>query len=66
MRTILTTAGVALALVAMAFAIGPQKSVSGDSLTKSDTVTTTSAPGPAHQQDEKAIRLAVEAFAVHA
>jgi uncharacterized protein (TIGR02246 family) len=63
MRTILTTAGVALALVAMAFAIGPQKSISGDSLTKSDTVTTASATGPAHQQDEKAIRLAVEAFA---
>jgi len=63
MRTILTTAGVALALVAMAFAIGPQKSVSGDSLTKSDTVTAASAPGPAHRQDEKAIRLAVEAFA---
>ena len=63
MRSILTTAAVALALVAMAVAIGPQKTASGDSPAKPDTATAASAAGPAHQQDEKAIRLAAEAFA---
>jgi uncharacterized protein (TIGR02246 family) len=61
MRSILTAAGVALALVAMARAIGLQKTASGESPAK--PATAASAPGPAHQQDEKAIRLAVEAFA---
>ncbi|MGA2255775.1 MAG: SgcJ/EcaC family oxidoreductase [Thermoguttaceae bacterium] len=63
MRSILTAAGVALALVATAVVLGPQKTVSGDSPAKPDTAIAASAPGPAHQQDEKAIRLAVEAFA---
>jgi uncharacterized protein (TIGR02246 family) len=63
MRSILTTAAVALALVAMVVAIGPQKTASGDSPAKPDTATAASAPGPSRQQDEKAIRLAAEAFA---
>jgi uncharacterized protein (TIGR02246 family) len=63
MRSVLTTAAAALALVALAVAIGPLKTVSGDSPAKPDTAMAASAPGPAHQQDEKAIRLAAEAFA---
>jgi uncharacterized protein (TIGR02246 family) len=63
MRSILTTAAAALALVAMAVATGPQRTVSGDSPAKPDAATAASAPGQAHQQDEKAIRLAAEAFA---
>ena len=63
MRSTLTMAGVALALVAIAVAIGPQKTASGDSPAKPDTATAASAPGPSRQQDEKAIRLAAEAFA---
>ncbi|MGD0899110.1 MAG: SgcJ/EcaC family oxidoreductase [Thermoguttaceae bacterium] len=63
MRSILTVAGVALALAATAVAVGPQKSASGDSPARPDTATRASVPGPAHQQDEKAIRLAAEAFA---
>jgi uncharacterized protein (TIGR02246 family) len=63
MRSILTTAGVALALVAMAVAEEPQKSVSRDLPVKPNTATVASATGPAHQQDEKAIRLAAESFA---
>jgi len=63
MRSILTMAGVALALVATAVAIGAQRTVSGDSPAKPGAATAASAPGPAHQQDEKAIRLNVEAFA---
>ena len=63
MRSILTMVGMALALVAMAVAQGPQKSVSGDSPAKPDTATAASASGPAHPQDEKSIRLAAEAFA---
>jgi len=63
MRSILTMAGMAIALVAMAVAIGPQKAVSGDSPANPDVATTASAPNPMHQQDEKAIRLAAEAFA---
>ena len=63
MRSILTTAAVALALVAMAVAIGPQMTASGDSPAKPDTATVASAPVPAHQRDEKAIRLAAKAFA---
>ncbi|MGO8751327.1 MAG: SgcJ/EcaC family oxidoreductase [Thermoguttaceae bacterium] len=63
MRSILTMAGMAIALVAMAVAIGPQTVVSGDSPAKPAAATAASAPGAAHQQDEKAIRLAAEAFA---
>ena len=63
MRTIFTMAGMALALVAMAVAIGPQTVVSGDSPAKPAAATAASVPGAAHQQDEKAIRLAAEAFA---
>ena len=72
MRTILAVTGLALALIAMAVAQGPQKSVSGDSPAKplaatASTVATTlaaaSAPAVAHPQDEKPIRLAAEAFA---
>ena len=69
MRIILTMAGVALALVAMAVAQGPLKSVSGDSSTKpaaSETATKATAasmPSLAQPQDEKSIRLAAEAFA---
>ncbi len=63
MRRILTTAAVAVAFVAMAVAIGPQQTASGDSPAKPDTATAASVPGPVHQQDKKAIRLAAEAFA---
>ncbi len=64
MRSIMIMVGmVALALVAMAVAQGPQKSVSGDSAVKPDTATAVSAPAPAHAQDEKSIRLAAGAFA---
>jgi uncharacterized protein (TIGR02246 family) len=65
MRSILTVAvaGVALALVAMAVANGPQKTASKDAPARPDMATAASAPGPAHPQDEKAIRLAEEAFA---
>jgi uncharacterized protein (TIGR02246 family) len=63
MRSILTMAGVALALAATAVAIGWQKTASGGSPAGPDTATAASAPGPAHQQDERAIRLAAEAFA---
>ena len=62
MRSILTTAGAVLALLAMAIAIGPQKAASGDSPANPDTATAASAPDPVHQQDEKAIRFAAEAF----
>ncbi len=61
MRSILTTAGMAFALVAMAVAIGPQKTVSGDSPANPDTASALPTPSPAHQ--EEAIRLAVAAFA---
>jgi uncharacterized protein (TIGR02246 family) len=47
----------------MAVAQGPQKTTAGGSPANRDTATAASAPGPAHQQGEKAIRLAVEAFA---
>jgi uncharacterized protein (TIGR02246 family) len=47
----------------MAVVLGPQRTVSGDSPAKPDTAIAASAPGPAHQQDEQAIRLAAEAFA---
>ena len=60
MRSILTTAGAAVALIALAVCIGPQKTVSGDS---PDAATAATAPGAAHPEDEKAIRLAGEAFA---
>jgi len=63
MRSILIMAEVALALIAMAVAKGPQKAASGDSFAKPDTAMAASAPGPAHPQDEKAIRRAAEAFA---
>ena len=63
MRSILTMAGVALALVAMAVSLGPQKSVSGDSPAKPETATAASASSPAHPQDENSIRLAAAAFA---
>jgi uncharacterized protein (TIGR02246 family) len=68
MRTILTLAGVGLALVAMAVAQAPQKSVSGsasgDAPAKAETAAASElAPAPAHPQDEKAIQLADEAFA---
>jgi uncharacterized protein (TIGR02246 family) len=56
-------AGAALALVAMAVALGPPKTVSGDSPAKADAATAAPMTDPAHQQDEKAIRLAAEAFA---
>ncbi len=61
MRNLWITAGMALALVTAAVAAGPQESPTGDSPAKSDTAT--AATAPAHQQDEKAIRLAAEAFA---
>ncbi len=61
MRSILTAAGVALALVAMARALALQKTVSAGSPAR--PATAAPAFGPAHQQDEKAIRLAVEAVA---
>ena len=54
---------VAVALVATAVGIGAWKRASGDSAAKPNSATAASAPGPAHRQDEKAIRLAVEAFA---
>jgi uncharacterized protein (TIGR02246 family) len=63
MRCILTTAAVALAFVAMAVATGAEKAVSGDAPAKTDAAPAASAPAPARQQDEKAIRLAAEAFA---
>jgi uncharacterized protein (TIGR02246 family) len=62
MRSILTTAVVAVALVATAVAIGLQKAASGDPPAGPDTAAAASAPGPAYQQDEKAIRLAAQAF----
>jgi len=63
MRSILTRAAVAVALVAMAVVIGPPKTVAGDPSARPDMATAASASGPEHQQDEKAIRLAAEAFA---
>jgi uncharacterized protein (TIGR02246 family) len=72
MRSILTVTGLAFALIAMAVAQGPQKSVSGDSPAKPQAATAAvadhgymvpAAPTAAHPQDEKAIRLAAEAFA---
>jgi uncharacterized protein (TIGR02246 family) len=63
MRSILTTARVALALVATAAALGLPKTAAGDSPAKPGTAPAASAAGPAHRVDEKAIRLAVEAFA---
>ena len=63
MRSIMIVVGVALAMVAVAVARGPQKSISEDLPAKPDTATAVSAPSPAHQQDEKSIRLAAEAFA---
>ena len=63
MRSILIVAGMALALGAMAVAQGPQKSVSGGSPAKPDAATAAPPPGPARQQDEKAIQLAAVAFA---
>ncbi len=67
MRSILTMAGAALALVAIAVAQGPQKSASGpvskDSPAKPAAATAASAPVAARPQDEKAIQLAAEAFA---
>ena len=63
MRSILTTAWAVLVLVAMAVAIGPQKAASGDSPANPETATAASTPASAHLQDEKAIRLAAEAFA---
>ena len=63
MRTILTVAAVALALVVMVVAQGPQKSVSADPPAKADTATAAPVPDPAHLQEEKAIRGAAEAFA---
>ena len=62
MRSVLTTVAAVLALVAMAVAIGPQKTASGDAPAKPDTSAVASAPSLTHQQDEKAIRLAAEAF----
>ncbi len=61
MRSILTMAGLAVALAALAVAQGPQKTVSGDSPAKPGTATAD--PGPAHPQDEQSIRLVGEAFA---
>jgi uncharacterized protein (TIGR02246 family) len=70
MRSILTLAAVALALVAMAVAQGPQKSVSGSAPGASPAkpeaaspATAAAAPVAARPQDEKAVRLAAEAFA---
>ncbi len=63
MRNILTMVGLALALVAIAIVLGPQKTVSGDSPAKPDAATVASASGPLHQQDEKAVRFAAGAFA---
>jgi uncharacterized protein (TIGR02246 family) len=56
-------AGVALALVAMAVAQGPQKDVAADSPSKPGTAIAPAAADAARQQDESAIRLAAEAFA---
>ena len=63
MRSILIVAGVALAMVAVAVARGPQKSISEDSPARPDTVIALPAPSPAQEQDEKSIRLSAEAFA---
>ena len=74
MRSFLTMAAVTIALVAIAVALGPQRSVSGVSPDKPDTATAAPAPSPAHPrhkqvnsmnvpQDEQAIRLAAAAFA---
>jgi uncharacterized protein (TIGR02246 family) len=63
MRSILTTAAAALALVSLAVAVGAQKATSAGSPAKPGTATAASARSSAHQEDEKAIRLAVEAFA---
>ena len=63
MRSIMIVVWVALAMVAVAVARGPQKSISEDSPAKPDTATAVAAPSPAHQQDEKSIRLSAEAFA---
>ena len=63
MRSIVIMVGVALALVAIAVAQGPRKSVSGESSAKPETATTTSFPDSAHQQDTSTIRLAAETFA---
>jgi uncharacterized protein (TIGR02246 family) len=70
MRTILTMAGVAVALVAMAIAQAPQKSVpgsvSGAAPVGPEAATETTAASPsaaARPQDVKAIQVADEAFA---
>jgi uncharacterized protein (TIGR02246 family) len=63
MRSILTVAGLALALAAIAVAQGPLKTVSADSPAKPDATTAASAPAPAHPQDEQSIRLAAGTFA---
>ena len=63
MRTIFTMAGLAFALVAIAVAKGPQESVSRESPALPVAATVTSPPAAAHQEDEKSIRLAAEAFA---
>jgi uncharacterized protein (TIGR02246 family) len=63
MRSILTIAGMAVALVAMAVTLGPQKTVSGASPARAGTAAVAAAPEPARPQDEQAIRLAAAAFA---
>jgi len=63
MRTILTMAVVALALVALAVAQGPLKSIAPDVAAKPDAATVAALPGSAHTPDEEAIRCAAAAFA---
>ncbi len=69
MRSVLAMTVVALALVALAVAQGPQKSRSADPPVKPDTAiaatvaSVATAPRMANPQDEKAIRLAAAAFA---
>ena len=60
MRSILTLAGLSLALVATAVAVGPQETASSGS---PDTATAAVGSDSARPQDEKAIRLAAEEFA---
>jgi uncharacterized protein (TIGR02246 family) len=55
--------GLALALVAMAVAQGPQTTASGVSPVKPDNSSAAPAASPARSQDESAIRLAAAAFA---
>ena len=63
MRSILTTAGMVLALVAIVLALGLPTTAWGESPARPGTAAAASASSPARPQDQQAIRLAVEAFA---